>query len=248
MGTHKNLNVVFKRFQEMKRADSNSLSIGTYTLIISLIVLSSFSGAIFVSRISQAFSRKPAISESDFREVSKPFEDDSEDESYSHVQIIPENVKNCLQVPSECPQFASGQLEGDYPFRFSRRQNTGCYFEFQDFSTSCFDACEYLFFTSSKHARFGFKVSQACKVGCNYAKYAKSAKKDTCMYTCKNTAWKQQINDQSCNWKKGLNLEIDEVPDFEISKACEFGCILGNERPCPACENPSHTKNVFFDV
>ena len=171
-----------------------------------------------------------------------------EDESYSHVQIIPENVKNCLQIPNECPQFASGQLEEDYPFRFSRRQKTGCYFEFQDFSTSCFDACEHLFFTSSKHARFGFKVSQACKVGCNYAKYAKSAKKDTCMYTCKNTAWKQQINDQSCNWRKGLNLEIDEIPDFEISKACEFGCILGNERPCPVCEDRSHTKNVFFDV
>jgi hypothetical protein len=160
----------------------------------------------------------------------------------SHVREIPHRVRACLSDAFACPLYPPGQLEQDWRVRFQRQERSGCYFEFKGVRPSCPAVCEELFSRDSLNPDYGIKVAQGCKIGCSYAVKALQSGKQTCLRDCKATLWHFDPADQQCLGSRGLGLSANGV---ELDKACEMGCLIGNERPCPHCdERALHAATV----
>jgi len=165
-----------------------------------------------------------------------------EELDYTPVLEINEAINSCLADVNNCPTYPEGQLEEDWPTRFEMRDRAGCYFEFRNVNPSCVQACDVIFLTNSHSPELALPVSQACKMGCNYAIQAKQDNKQTCMLSCKNTVWDYSGKSTRCNRHNGLGIELPASAPLRIGVACEFGCVLGNERVCPECDRRSSTS------
>lgn len=155
------------------------------------------------------------------------------------------NIQSCLAKASSCPFYPNGQLEQDWHIRYLRTGRGGCYFEFRGVSPSCSDVCDELLMKNSQNPDIALKVTRACKIGCGYAIKAFESSRATCARDCKTTAWHYDTSDNHCMQNHGLGLTI---PQFEVVKACEIGCLIGNERPCPRCEERSLNAGTAFDI
>lgn len=147
-----------------------------------------------------------------------------------------ERVSLCLGNPTRCPMFPDSQLESDWPLRHAKKTHAACYFEFKNMNPSCPKACDDIFLLNAHNPELSSHVAQACKIGCSYAAQAQQDAKETCVFNCKNTVWTYDKNHVRCNRQNGLDLELPISSSLTIGKACEFGCILGNERSCPWCD------------
>lgn len=141
---------------------------------------------------------------------------------------LPDNAARCLENATNCPHFDDNQLEHDWPIRFWKSGRGGCYFEFDTFSASCGDACDSLLVENSGVAGFPLQVkhhiAKSCRVGCGYARRMRGSKvNESCIKDCKRTVWPETPTSMA-------------VEGFSSDKACEIGCLIGNERPCPFCD------------
>lgn len=137
-------------------------------------------------------------------------------------------VAECLANLTACPSFAHGQLEQDFPVRFWKTNRGGCYFEFDSYSANCPEACQAVLVEGSGATGLALEAklvaNAACQIGCGFAKSARSARGEgrSCVMDCKRAQWP-------------ANAPV--VPGaFTLDKACELGCLVGNERPCPFCD------------
>ncbi|KAH9256629.1 hypothetical protein BASA81_005133 [Batrachochytrium salamandrivorans] len=168
------------------------------------------------------FPVSPPLVELSFNDIAFP-------SSRSHQLDSP--VAACLGNLTTCPSFAAGQLEQDFPVRFWKTNRGGCYFEFDSYSANCPEACQAVLVEGSGATGLALEVkllaNLACQIGCGFAKSAKSASNDggggkSCVMDCKRAKWP---------------LNVPLVPgSFTLDKACELGCLVGNERPCPFCD------------
>jgi hypothetical protein len=149
------------------------------------------------------------------------------------------NIANCLADSTQCPRYPPGVFEDEYPRRYQTGDNKpSCYIEHNTpMGEVCDDVCRELFETYTQDTTWGVKVTKACRIGCGYADISNSGgdSAESCMKACKNTVWHYKAGMQKCNWMNGLGIAVFEMTEFGAGKACEMGCVIGNERPCLSC-------------
>jgi hypothetical protein len=144
----------------------------------------------------------------------------------------------CVAESVNCPRYPAGTFAKEWPIRYVTGVDAPfCYYESNLEVLECKDICIELFETYTAETSWGVKVSQACQIGCGYAAIAMQnpATGMKCFEACKRTVWHYTDNTK-CNYDQGLGLAVFEIIQFGSGKACELGCIVGNERPCGECD------------
>jgi len=168
-------------------------------------------------------------------------------------QLLADVLRNrCIMNSTFCPQIPRKIFVDDWAHMHADfTVKPRCYDESREYDDICTSNCEVLFRKLSNETESFRRVTIACQVGCAYAKREKAAKTMTsaspnCQFDCRNTVWVSFPGKQKCNYDRGLGLVTTEFEKkygsgvFGVGKACELGCILGNSRPCPKCDQDAH--------